>query len=298
MEGGERAKERRNEKKLTSLYFSKPPPHTHTTTTTTKVLPPEADSSISLMSASERPDVTYSDIGGNDVQKQEMREAVELPLTEGDLYSQVGIDPPRGVLLYGPPGTGKTMLAKAVAHHTTAAFIRVVGSEFVQKYLGEGPRMVRDVFRLAKENAPAIVFVDEVDAIATARFDAQTGADREVQRILMELLNQMDGFDQTVNVKVIMATNRADTLDPALLRPGRLDRKIEFPLPDRRQKRLVFAACTAKMNLSDEVDLEDYVSRPDKVKIFVYFLLFGWVFERSYAPPRVATQGKKNSLFS
>ena len=229
------------------------------------VLPPEADSSISLMSASERPDVTYSDIGGNDVQKQEMREAVELPLTEGDLYRQVGIDPPRGVLLYGPPGTGKTMLAKAVAHHTTAAFIRVVGSEFVQKYLGEGPRMVRDVFRLAKENAPAIVFVDEVDAIATARFDAQTGADREVQRILMELLNQMDGFDQTVNVKVIMATNRADTLDPALLRPGRLDRKIEFPLPDRRQKRLVFAACTAKMNLSDEVDLEDYVSRPDKV---------------------------------
>ena len=225
------------------------------------------------MSASERPDVTYSDIGGNDVQKQEMREAVELPLTEGDLYRQVGIDPPRGVLLYGPPGTGKTMLAKAVAHHTTAAFIRVVGSEFVQKYLGEGPRMVRDVFRLAKENAPAIVFVDEVDAIATARFDAQTGADREVQRILMELLNQMDGFDQTVNVKVIMATNRADTLDPALLRPGRLDRKIEFPLPDRRQKRLVFAACTAKMNLSDEVDLEDYVSRPDKVKREMFFFL-------------------------
>ncbi|KAK9809802.1 hypothetical protein WJX73_008099 [Symbiochloris irregularis] len=198
------------------------------------ILPPEADSSISLLSQSERPDVTYQDIGGNDIQKQEIR-------------------------------TGKTMLAKAVAHHTTAAFIRVVGSEFVQKYLGEGPRMVRDVFRLAKENAPAIIFVDEVDAIATARFDAQTGADREVQRILMELLNQMDGFDQTVNVKVIMATNRADTLDPALLRPGRLDRKIEFPLPDRRQKRLVFQACTASMNLSEEVDLEDYVSRPDKI---------------------------------
>ncbi len=132
------------------------------------------------------------------------------------------------------------MMAKAVAHHTTAAFIRVVGSEFVQKYLGEGPRMVRDVFRMAKENAPAIVFIDEVDAIATKRFDAQTGADREVQRILLELLNQMDGFDQTVNVKVIMATNRQDTLDPALLRPGRLDRKIEFPNPDRRQKRLIF----------------------------------------------------------
>ncbi|RVX22925.1 26S proteasome regulatory subunit 6B-like [Vitis vinifera] len=197
------------------------------------VLPPEADSSISLLSQSEKPDVTYNDIGGCDIQKQEIREAVELPLTHHELYKQIGIDPPRGVLLYGPPGTGKTMLAKAVANHTTAAFIRVVGSEFVQKYLGE--------------------------------VDAQTGADREVQRILMELLNQMDGFDQTVNVKVIMATNRADTLDPALLRPGRLDRKIEFPLPDRRQKRLVFQVCTAKMNLSDEVDLEDYVSRPDKI---------------------------------
>mmetsp|Transcript_22296 Transcript_22296/g.26821 ORF Transcript_22296/g.26821 Transcript_22296/m.26821 type:complete len:405 (-) Transcript_22296:389-1603(-) len=229
------------------------------------ILPPEADSSISLMSAGEKPDVSYSDIGGADMQKQEMKEAVELPLTHHELYRQIGIDPPRGVLLYGPPGTGKTMLAKAVAHHTTAAFIRVVGSEFVQKYLGEGPRMVRDVFRLAKENAPAIIFIDEVDAIATARFDAQTGADREVQRILMELLNQMDGFDQSVNVKVIMATNRADTLDPALLRPGRLDRKIEFPTPDRRQKRLIFQVCTAKMNLSDEVDLEDYVSRPDKI---------------------------------
>ncbi|CAI9774751.1 unnamed protein product [Fraxinus pennsylvanica] len=247
------------------------------------VLPPEADSSISLLSQSEKPvqwmlhsinifmiladviNVTYNDIGGCDIQKQEIREAVELPLTHHELYKQIGIDPPRGVLLYGPPGTGKTMLAKAVANHTTAAFIRVVGSEFVQKYLGEGPRMVRDVFRLAKENAPAIIFIDEVDAIATARFDAQTGADREVQRILMELLNQMDGFDQTVNVKVIMATNRADTLDPALIRPGRLDRKIEFPLPDRRQKRLVFQVCTSKMNLGDEVDLEDYVSRPDKI---------------------------------
>lgn len=229
------------------------------------VLPPEADSSISMLADNERPDVTYHDIGGNDIQKQEIREAVELPLSQPGLYAQIGIDPPRGVLLYGPPGTGKTMLAKAVAHHTTASFIRVVGSEFVQKYLGEGPRMVRDVFRLAKENSPAIIFIDEVDAIATSRFDAQTGADREVQRILMELLNQMDGFDQTVNVKVIMATNRADTLDPALLRPGRLDRKIEFPLPDRRQKRLIFQVCTSKMNLSDEVDLEDYVGRPDKI---------------------------------
>lgn len=229
------------------------------------VLPPEADSSITMLQADEKPDVMYSDIGGYDLQKQEVREAVELPLTHFQLYKQIGIDPPRGVLMYGPPGCGKTMLAKAVAHHTTASFIRVVGSEFVQKYLGEGPRMVRDVFRLAKENAPAIIFIDEIDAIATKRFDAQTGADREVQRILLELLNQMDGFDQNVNVKVIMATNRADTLDPALLRPGRLDRKIEFPMPDRRQKRLIFATVTSKMNLSEDVDLEDYVARPDNI---------------------------------
>lgn len=229
------------------------------------VLPPEADSSIQMLQQTEKPDVSYSDVGGLDQQKQEIREAVELPLTQFDLYKQIGIDPPRGVLLYGPPGTGKTMLVKAVANHTSAAFIRVVGSEFVQKYLGEGPRMVRDVFRLARENAPCIIFIDEVDAIATKRFDAQTGADREVQRILLELLNQMDGFDQSCNVKVIMATNRADTLDPALLRPGRLDRKIEFPTPDRRQKRLIFQTLTSKMNLSHEVDLEDFVSRPDKL---------------------------------
>jgi len=183
------------------------------------ILPPEADSSISMLTKEEKPDVAYQDVGGMDAQKQEIREAVELPLTHFDLYKKIGIDPPRGVLLYGPPGktifledlsvrynlftgTGKTMLVKAVAHHTTASFIRVVGSEFVQKYLGEGPRMVRDVFRLARENAPSIIFIDEIDAIATKRFDAQTGADREVQRILLELLNQMDGFDQSSNVKV------------------------------------------------------------------------------------------------
>lgn len=176
----------------------------------------------------------------------------------------LGIDPPRGVLLYGPPGTGKTMLVKAVANSTTANFIRVVGSEFVQKYLGEGPRMVRDVFRMARENSPAIIFIDEIDAIATKRFDAQTGADREVQRILLELLNQMDGFDQTSNVKVIMATNRADTLDPALLRPGRLDRKIEFPsLRDRRERRLIFTTIASKMSLSPEVDLDSLIVRND-----------------------------------
>lgn len=230
-----------------------------------EILPPEADSNIALLTDEERPDVKYSDIGGLDIQKQELKEAVELPLTQFDLYQQIGIDPPRGVLLYGPPGTGKTMIVKAVAHHTSAAFIRVNGSEFIQKYLGEGPRMVRDVFKLAREKSPSIVFIDEVDAIATKRFDSQTGADREVQRVLIELLNQMDGFDQTSKVMVIMATNRAETLDPALLRPGRLDRKIEFPLPDRRQKRLVFQTIASKMNFSDEVDLEDFISRPDKL---------------------------------
>lgn len=230
-----------------------------------EILPPEADSTVNAMAMTEKPNVTYNDIGGLDVQKQEIREAVELPLTQQNLYLQIGIDPPTGVLLYGPPGTGKTMMAKAVANNTNAKFIQVVGSEFAQKYLGEGPRMVRDVFRLARENAPAIVFIDEVDAVATKRYDAQTGADREVQRILLELLNQMDGFDQTSTVKVIMATNRPDTLDPALLRPGRLDRKIEFPHPDRRQKRLIFQVCTGKMNLGDDVDLEDYVSRGDSL---------------------------------
>ncbi|KAK7054986.1 26S proteasome regulatory subunit 6B [Paramarasmius palmivorus] len=210
------------------------------------ILPPEADSSISMLGKEEKPDVSYQDVGGMDSQKQEIREAVELPLTHFDLYKKIGIDPPRGVLLYGPPGTGKTMLVKAVAHHTTASFIRVVGSD-------------------ARENSPAIIFIDEIDAIATKRFDAQTGADREVQRILLELLNQMDGFDQGSNVKVIMATNRADTLDPALLRPGRLDRKIEFPLPSRREKRLIFQTVTSKMNLGPDVDLEDYVSRPDRL---------------------------------
>lgn len=228
------------------------------------ILPPEADSSIAMLGADERPDVSYADVGGLDMQKQEIREAVELPLTEFDLYKQIGIDPPRGVLLYGPPGTGKTMLVKAVANATTASFIRVVGSEFVQKYLGEGPRMVRDVFRLARENAPSIIFIDEIDAIATKRFDAQTGADREVQRILLELLNQMDGFDQSSNVKVIMATNRADTLDPALMRPGRLDRKIEFPsLRDRRERRLIFTTIASKMSLAPEADLDSLIMRND-----------------------------------
>lgn len=227
------------------------------------ILPPDSDSSISVMGENEKPDVTYADVGGLDMQKQEIREAVELPLTQADLYEQIGIDPPRGVLLYGPPGTGKTMLVKAVANSTNAAFIRVNGSEFVHKYLGEGPRMVRDVFRLARENAPSIIFIDEVDSIATKRFDAQTGSDREVQRILIELLTQMDGFDQSTNVKVIMATNRADTLDPALLRPGRLDRKIEIPLPNEAGRLEIFKIHTANVKKHGEFDFEAAVKMSD-----------------------------------
>eukprot|EP01013_Petalomonas_cantuscygni_P031289 TRINITY_DN57482_c0_g1_i1.p1 TRINITY_DN57482_c0_g1~~TRINITY_DN57482_c0_g1_i1.p1 ORF type:complete len:447 (+),score=104.99 TRINITY_DN57482_c0_g1_i1:139-1341(+) len=229
------------------------------------ILPPETSTNIRFME--KRPDVTYADIGDCDEQKQELREAIELPLTHGDLYRQLGIDPPKGVLLYGPPGTGKTMLVKALANASSASFFALSGSEFVQKYLGEGPRMVRDVFRTARENAPSIVFIDEIDAIGTKRFDVRHSADKEVQRILMELLHHMDGFDKERDdtVKVIMATNRADTLDPALLRPGRLDRKIHFTLPDRRQKRLIFQTVTKRMSMTPEVDLEDFINRPDKI---------------------------------
>mmetsp|Transcript_5598 Transcript_5598/g.17917 ORF Transcript_5598/g.17917 Transcript_5598/m.17917 type:complete len:190 (+) Transcript_5598:2907-3476(+) len=173
-----------------------------------------------------------------DSQKEELREVIEFPLLNKKIYHKIGINAPKGVLLYGPPGTGKTLLVKAVASKTTASFLKTVGSEFVQKYLGEGPKMVRELFKIAKENSPSIIFIDEIDAIATRRFDAQTGADREVQRILIELLVQMDGFDQTFEVKIILSTNRVDILDPAIMRPGRIDRKIEFPLPDLREKKV------------------------------------------------------------
>ena len=230
------------------------------------VLPSQSDSTIRIVSNKDKPSITFEDIGGLDLQKQEIREAVELPLTHPELYDQIGIDAPRGVLLYGPPGTGKTMLARAVAATTKANFIQVVGSEFVQKYLGEGPRMVREVFRLAREHAPSIIFIDEIDSVATKRFDSKSGGDREVQRVLIELLTQLDGFNNNNDaVRVIMATNRADTIDPALMRPGRLDRKIEFPLPDRRQKRLIFQTITSKMQLDKGVDLEAFITLPDKL---------------------------------
>ncbi|RLN35006.1 hypothetical protein C2845_PM03G27360 [Panicum miliaceum] len=218
-----------------------------------------------LLADGESPGVTYDDVAGCEAQKRALRDAVELPLTRPELFARLGVDPPRGVLLCGPPGTGKTMLARAVAHHTSAAFFRVSGAALVAKFLGEGPRIVRDVFRLAREKAPSIVFIDEVDAVATARPSdgaADSGGDREVQRVLVELLAHMDGFDGD-GVRVIMATNRADELDPALLRPGRLDCRIEFPLPDRRQKLLMFRACAAGMSLDGDVDLESLAARHD-----------------------------------
>jgi len=225
----------------------------------------KSDSGINIILPIEKPLVKFTEIGGLEKQKEELRETIELPLINQKLYEEIGIEPPNGVLLYGPPGTGKTMIVKAIASKTTATFIKAVGSEFVQKYLGEGPRMVRDLFKTAKRYTPSIIFIDEIDAIATRRFDAQTGADREVQRILMEFLSQMDGFEKNYNVKIIMCTNRIDTLDPAILRPGRIDRKIEFPLPNTQEKRFMFQTLTRTMNLSEEVDIEYFVTKPEKL---------------------------------
>ena len=195
-------------------------------------LPPKIDPSVTMMQVEDKPDVTYSDVGGSKEQIEKLREVVETPLLHPERFVKLGIDPPKGVLLYGPPGTGKTLSARAVANRTDATFIRVIGSELVQKYVGEGARMVRELFELARSKKACIIFFDEVDAIGGVRFDDGSGGDNEVQRTMLELINQLDGFDSRGNIKVLMATNRPDTLDPALLRPGRLDRKVEFGLPD------------------------------------------------------------------
>ncbi|CAO1636624.1 unnamed protein product [Parajaminaea phylloscopi] len=195
-------------------------------------LPPKIDPSVTMMQVEEKPDVTYSDVGGCKEQIEKLREVVETPLLNPEKFVQLGIDPPKGVLLFGPPGTGKTLCARAVANRTDATFIRVIGSELVQKYVGEGARMVRELFEMARTKKACIIFFDEVDAIGGARFDDGAGGDNEVQRTMLELINQLDGFDPRGNIKVLMATNRPDTLDPALLRPGRLDRRVEFGLPD------------------------------------------------------------------
>eukprot|EP00442_Polarella_glacialis_P019151 CAMPEP_0115078076 /NCGR_PEP_ID=MMETSP0227-20121206/17357_1 /TAXON_ID=89957 /ORGANISM="Polarella glacialis, Strain CCMP 1383" /LENGTH=450 /DNA_ID=CAMNT_0002465439 /DNA_START=82 /DNA_END=1434 /DNA_ORIENTATION=- len=223
----------------------------------------EVDPLVAVMKVDKAPLETYADIGGCEDQIQEMREAVELPLTHPELYEDVGIKPPKGVILYGVPGTGKTLLAKAVASETSATFLRVVGSELIQKYLGEGPKLVREMFRVAGEHSPSIIFIDEIDAVATKRYDTTSGGEKEIQRTMLELLNQLDGFDDRGEVKVIMATNRIESLDPALIRPGRIDRKIEFPLPDEKTKRRIFQIHTAKMTLDVEVNLEEFVVAKD-----------------------------------
>jgi len=219
------------------------------------ILPESKDERVKAFEVIKRPNVTYADIGGLDDVIQELREVVELPLKEPDVFKKIGITPPKGVLLYGPPGTGKTLLAKAVAHETNATFIHVVGSELVRKFIGEGAKLVRDLFKLAREKAPAIVFIDEIDAIGAVRTEALTGGDREVQRTLVQLLAEMDGFRPLEGVAVIAATNRLDILDPALLRPGRFDRIIEVPLPNENARYEILKVLTKGIKLSRSVDL-------------------------------------------
>uniref|UniRef100_A0A0K0DBN1 AAA domain-containing protein n=1 Tax=Angiostrongylus cantonensis TaxID=6313 RepID=A0A0K0DBN1_ANGCA len=229
------------------------------------VLADDTDPMVSVMKLEKAPQETYADVGGLDQQIQEIKESVELPLTHPEYYEEMGIKPPKGVILYGCPGTGKTLLAKAVANQTSATFLRIVGSELIQKYLGDGPKMVRELFRVAEENAPSIVFIDEIDAVGTKRYDSNSGGEREIQRTMLELLNQLDGFDSRGDVKVLMATNRIESLDPALIRPGRIDRKIEFPLPDEKTKRRIFQIHTSRMTLSDDVNLEEFILAKDEL---------------------------------
>lgn len=229
-----------------------------------EILPSKKDPLVLGMEVDEAPSVTYADVGGLEEQIREIRETVELPLLRKDLFVKVGIDPPKGVLLYGPSGTGKTLLAKAVAHETKATFIRVVGSELVHKYIGEGARIVREMFELARERAPSIVFIDELDAIGARRMDISTSGDREVHRTLMQLLAEIDGFDPRGDVRILAATNRPDILDPALLRPGRFDRLIYFPLPNESARYAIFKIHTAKMNLAEDVDLKALAKATEK----------------------------------
>lgn len=219
------------------------------------VLPASLDPAVYGAEVIDHPDVTYEQIGGIKPQLQEIREAIELPLNRPELFERVGIDPPKGILLHGPPGTGKTLIAKAVAHQTNATFIKLAGSELVQKYIGEGARLVRELFQLARAKAPSILFIDELDAIGASRYEASTSGDREVQRTLMQLLSEMDGFSPRGDVKIIAATNRPDMLDSALTRPGRFDRLIEIPFPDLEGRREIFLIHTRRMSLAPDVDM-------------------------------------------
>lgn len=219
-------------------------------------LPPKIDPSVTMMTVEEKPDVTYNDVGGAKEQLERLREVVEMPLLQPERFVALGIDPPKGVLLYGPPGTGKTLTARAVANRTDVCFICVIGSELVQRYVGEGARMVRELFQLARTKKACILFIDEVDAIGGTRGGDEGNSDSEVQRTMLEIVNQLDGFDSRGNVKVLMATNRPDTLDPALLRPGRLDRKIEFGLPDLEGRTHIFKIHAKTMAIDRDVRFE------------------------------------------
>jgi len=213
------------------------------------------DSRVRVMELDDSPEVTFDNIGGLEKEIEEIREAVEYPLTKPEIYERVGVEPPKGILLYGAPGTGKTLIAKAVAHQARATFIRMSGSELVHKYIGEGAQLVRELFSLAREKSPSIVFIDEIDAVGSTRTNDGTSGSAEVQRTLMQLLAEMDGFDTRGDVRIMAATNRVDMLDPALLRPGRFDRVISIPLPDAAGRREILKIHSSRMVLGKDVDL-------------------------------------------
>jgi len=216
-----------------------------------RLLPEVKHQYIGAMEIIERPDVTYGDVGGLKEQIKEIKEVIELPLQKPEVFKKIGIEPPKGVLFYGPPGTGKTLVTKAIANDAKATFIKVSGSELVQKFIGEGTRLVKDIFLTAKEKSPSIIFIDEIDAIASTRTDDTIGAEREIQRTFAQLLIEMDGFEALQNVKIIAATNRPDIVDRAILRPGRFDRLIQFPLPDDAGRREIFRCHAKNMNLRE-----------------------------------------------